>query len=56
MVTARVKAVTPEPSSHAKLVEFPRAFRDWAQYIIDEIWDLDKIPLIKELHHKFYRN
>jgi len=54
-VTARVKAVTPEPSSHAKLVEFLRAYRDWTQFIIDGIWELDRIPSIKELHHRFYK-
>ena len=55
VVTAKVKAVTPEPSSHAKLVEFLIAYRNWTQYVIDEIWGLDRIPSIKELHHKFYR-
>ncbi len=56
LVTAKVKAVTPDPSSLSKLLLFLRAFRDWTQYVIDEIWDLDKIPTIKELHYKFYRN
>ncbi len=56
IVTARVKTVTPEPSSHVKLLEFLRAYRDWTQYIIDEIRELDHIPSIKELHHRFYKN
>ncbi len=55
MVTAKVKAVTPEPSSHTKLVEFLKAFRNWTQYVVDEIWKLDRIPTIKELHHRFYK-
>jgi putative transposase len=54
-VTARVKAVTPEPSSHTKLVNFLKAYRDWTQYVIDEIWELDRIPSMRELHHRFYK-
>ena len=54
-VTARVKAVTPDFSHHHKLIEFLRAYRDWTQYVINEIWNLNHIPSIKELHHRFYR-
>ncbi len=55
LVTARVKAVTPNPSSYAKLVEFLRAYRDWTQYVIDRIWKLDHIPSMRELHYRFYK-
>ena len=54
LVTARVKAVTPNPSSLHKLIQFLRAYRDWTQYVVDEIWKLNHIPSMKELHHRFY--
>jgi len=54
-VTAKVKAVTPDPSSQYMLLEFLKAYRDWAQYVINEIWNLDHIPSMKELHDKFYK-
>ncbi len=55
LTTARVKAVVPNPSSLHKLIEFLRAYRDWTQYVINEIWELDHIPSMKELHRRFYR-
>ena len=55
LVTAKVSAVTPEPSHHTKLLDFLKAYRGWTQYVIDRIWGLNHIPSIKELHHKFYR-
>ncbi len=54
-VTAKVKAVTPDSSSLHKLIEFLRAYRDWTQYIVDQIWSEKRIPSIKELHYRFYR-
>lgn len=51
-VTARVKAVTPNPQS---LLQFLKAFRDWIQYVVDQIWGLDHIPTMKELHRRFYK-
>lgn len=54
-VTAKVKAVTPDPSHHTKLLGFLRAYRDWTQYIVDNIWNLNHIPSMKELHHRFYK-
>ena len=55
LATAKVKAVAPNSSSHAKLLSFLRAFRDWTQYVIDEIWSLDHVPSMKELHYRFYK-
>ncbi len=55
LATAKVKAVAPDPSSLYKLVEFLRAYRDWAQYIVDQIWCLRHVPSMKELHYRFYR-
>ena len=55
LVTARVKAVTPDPSHLARLLEFLKAYRDWTQYVIDGIWSLNHIPSMKELHYRFYR-
>jgi len=52
VVTAKVKAVIPDPQP---LVSFLRVFRDSTQYVIDEIWWMDHIPSIKELHQRFYR-
>jgi len=54
-VTARVKAVTPNPSYYHKLIEFLRAYRDWTQYVVNEIWNLNYIPSMKELHYRFYK-
>ena len=54
-VTARVKAVTPDPSSRYKLIEFLKAYRGWTQYVIDQIWIDKTIPSMKKLHHRFYK-
>ncbi len=51
-VIAKVKVVTPNPQP---LFSFLKAFRDWTQYVIDEIWSLNHIPSIKELHYRFYK-
>ena len=55
LATAKVKAVVPNPSSLHKLTRFLRAYRDWTQYVVNEIWVLDHIPSMKELHNKFYK-
>ena len=55
LVTAKIKAVTPNPSSLHKLLQFLRTYRDWTQYVVNEIWKLDHIPSLKELHHRFYK-
>lgn len=47
-----MRAVTPDPSSRSKLLSFLRAYRDWAQYVVDEIWSLN---YMKELHRRFYK-
>jgi putative transposase len=52
LVTARAKAVTPNPQP---LLSFLKAYRDWTQYVIDQIWELDRIPSMRELHHRFYK-
>ncbi|RLF22078.1 MAG: transposase [Thermoprotei archaeon] len=51
-VTARVKAVTPNPQP---ILSFLKAYRDWTQYVVDQIWGLDHIPSMKELHRRFYK-
>ena len=55
LATAKVKAVAPNPSSQYKLLQFLKAYRDWTQYVIDEIWSLNHMPSMKELHHRFYK-
>jgi putative transposase len=55
LVTARVKAVIPDPSSYSKLVVFLKAYRDWTQYVVKEIWNLEYIPSMENLHHRFYK-
>ncbi len=55
LATAKIKAVAPNPSSQYKLIGFLRAFRDWTQYVVDEIWLDKRMPSIKELHYRFYR-
>jgi len=52
LVTAKVKAVTPNPQL---LFSFLRAYRDWTQYVIDQIWNDKKLPSMRELHYKFYK-
>ena len=52
LATAKVKAVAPNPQP---LLSFLKAYRDWTQYVIDRIWELDHAPSMKELHHRFYR-
>lgn len=51
-VTVKVKAVTPNPQP---LLSFLKAYRDWTQYVIDEIWNLNHIPSMKKPHQRFYR-
>jgi len=53
--TAKIGAVAPDSSHLSKLLEFLKAFRDWTQYIVDEIWSLNHIPSMKELHNRFYK-
>ncbi|MCD6488052.1 MAG: hypothetical protein J7K21_02385 [Desulfurococcales archaeon] len=55
LATACVKAVVTDPSSLHKLLQFLRAYRNWVQYIIDQIWFDKRIPSMKELHHRFYK-
>jgi len=55
VATAKVKVVAPDPSHCHKLIEFLKAYRGWAQYIVNEIWELDHIPSMKELHYRFYK-
>ena len=55
LATAKIKAVAPDPSHFTKLLEFLKAYRSWTQYVIDQIWNLDHVPSIKELHHRFYK-
>ena len=55
VVTAKVKAVTPDPTHYHRLLEFLRAYRDWTQYVVNEIWRLNHVPSFKELHHRFYK-
>jgi len=54
-VTAKIKAVTPHPSSLRKLLQFLRTYRDWTQNVVNEIWKLGYISSIKELYHRFYK-
>jgi len=55
LATAKVKAVVPNLSSLYKLVEFLKAYRNWTQYVINQIWELNNIPSMKKLHYKFYK-
>ena len=53
-VTAFTLAVTPNPSHQYKLIRFLRAYRDWVQYVVDQIWFSVELPSMKKLHYKFY--
>ena len=51
--TARVEAVAPE-RGEALLIQFLKVYRDAVQYIVDSIWELERIPSAKQLHKMFY--
>ena len=55
LATAKIKTVAPDPSHKYRLIKFLRAFRDWTQYVVDEIWLDKRMPSIRELHYRFYR-
>lgn len=48
--------VTVSPEDRTSLLEFLRAYKFWKQYVIDQIWDEDKIPSMSELHKRFYES
>jgi putative transposase len=52
IVTVKVKAVTPNPQP---LFSFLKAYRDWTQYVVNQIWPDRKTPSMRELHGRFYR-
>jgi len=51
--TARDEVVAPE-GGEATLHQFLKTYRDAVQYIVDKIWNLEKIPSTKQLHRMFY--
>jgi len=51
--TARDEVVAPE-RGEATLHQFLKTYRDAVQYIVDKIWNLEKIPSTKQLHRMFY--
>ena len=50
-VTAKLKAVTPDL---AQIIDFLTIYRNWTQYIVDEIWWENEIPSLGKLHKQFY--
>ena len=42
------------PKEGDELLKFLRTFRDYTQYIIDQIWNERNIPSLKSLHKRFY--
>lgn len=42
------------PESSDDLIMFLRSFRDWVQFVVDQIWSEEKIPSMKTLHQRFY--
>ncbi len=49
--TVVVEAVAPNPQP---LLAFLRAYRDAAQYIVDSIWGMERVPSLRQLHETFY--
>jgi len=49
--TVVLDAVAPNPQP---LVAFLKAYRDAAQYIVDRIWVMERVPSVKQLHKMFY--
>ncbi len=54
LATAKVRVVAPNPGHQKKLLAFLRAYRDWTQYVVDQIWGEKQIPSMRWLHHRFY--
>ncbi len=42
------------PEESNELLKFLKAFRDYTQYIIDQIWNEKNLPSVKTLHRRFY--
>jgi putative transposase len=51
--TAKVEAVAPE-GGEALLIQFLKMYRDAVQYIVNNIWSLERLPSTKQLHKMFY--
>jgi putative transposase len=51
--TARVETVAPE-RGEATLHQFLKTYRDAVQYIVNNIWSLERLPSTKQLHKMFY--
>ncbi|MEM4488850.1 MAG: hypothetical protein QXK88_08690 [Desulfurococcaceae archaeon] len=45
----------PESSNdYDKLVKFPWLYLDVTQFVVNKLWNLDKVPSISVLHRMFY--
>jgi putative transposase len=53
LATARVEAVAPE-GDEGLLLEFLKTYRDAVQLVVNEIWNLNRMPSNKTLHRIFY--
>ncbi|RLG74502.1 MAG: hypothetical protein DRO23_06540 [Thermoprotei archaeon] len=42
------------PEKSNELLNFLKTFRDYIQYIINQVWDEENIPSVKTLHRRFY--
>jgi len=51
--TARVEVVAPE-RGEATLHQFLKTYRDAVQYIVNNIWSLERLLSTKQLHKMFY--
>lgn len=47
LTTIQVKVVAPNPNSNYKLIEFLKAFHNWTQNVVDQIWLKRNIPSIE---------
>ncbi len=46
--------VTGLPEEGDEILNFLKTFRDYTQYIIDQVWNEENIPSVKTLHRRFY--
>ncbi|MEM1773255.1 MAG: hypothetical protein QXQ71_05495 [Desulfurococcaceae archaeon] len=52
--TPGIKALPESSDDYLTLLEFLRLYRDAVQFVVNNLWSLNKVPSIKTLHMMFY--
>jgi len=50
----KMKALPESSDDYLTLLEFLRLYRDATQFVINKLWNLNKVPSISTLHGMFY--